>query len=61
MHIHTMIHDSSRKILCIDDIQIHFDSFKQENTGVQLLSGGDLVAYLYFDQATEFYKAWRAM
>ena len=61
MHIHTMIHDSSKKILCIDDIQIHFDSFIQENTGVQLLSGEDVVAYLYFEQATEFYKAWRTL
>lgn len=50
------------KILTLmDDVQIFFDKFTPDSTGVQLEFNGELVAYLYFEQATEFYKAWRAM
>lgn len=45
-----------------EDVQLHFDSFKNDGaTGVILYLSGNMVAYLYFDQAAEFYKAWRAM
>jgi hypothetical protein len=45
-----------------EDVHVHFDSFKNDGeTGVILYLSGNMVAYLYFDQATEFYKAWRAM
>ena len=45
-----------------DNVHLHFDSFENDGaTGVILNLNGNMVAYLYFEQATEFYKAWRAM
>jgi hypothetical protein len=61
MKIERMMHDPKQMILMLDDINIHFTGFEAENTGVRLLDGERMAAYLYFDQATKFYKAWRAM
>jgi hypothetical protein len=61
MKIERMMHDPKQMILMMDDINIHFTDFEAENTGVRLLDGGRMTAYLYFEQATKFYKAWRAM
>ena len=44
-----------------DNITIFFDSYMRDDCGVMLERAGGIVAYLYFEQATEFYKAWRAM
>lgn len=43
---------------------IIFDSFVNNNdaaNSVALRSGNSIVAVLYFEDAKEFYKAWRAM
>jgi len=61
MKIERMMHDPKQMILMMDDISICFTDFEAENTGVRLLDGGRMTACLYFEQATEFYKAWRAM
>ena len=61
MKIEKSIHDPNYKFLMVDDIHIHFTDFQPESTGVRLLNGDTVAAYLYFEQATEFYKACRAM
>lgn len=61
MKIERATHDLKYKFLMMGDIQIHFTDFEKESTGVRLLNGDVIAAYLYFEQAVEFYKAWRAM
>lgn len=61
MKIESSIHDPNYKFLMMDDIHIHFTDFEPESTGVRLMNGDVIAAFLYFEQATEFYKAWRAM
>lgn len=44
------------------NVSVFFDSYdKSCRTGVSLNLDGRLVCFLYFEQATEFYKAWRDM
>lgn len=61
MKIERAMHDPNYKFLMIGDIHIHFTDFDPESTGVRLLLNETMAAFLYFEQATEFYKAWRAM
>lgn len=61
MKISKAISNPKYKFLTVGDIQIHFTDFESESTGVRLLNGSAVAAYLYFEQATEFYRAWRAM
>jgi len=60
MQIYKMA-DGSAMMLLIGDITIHFTHYEKHLSGVNLLDGERLAAALYFDQATEFYKAWRAL
>jgi len=61
MQIYKMMTDGSAMILLIGDITIHFTHYDKHPSGVNLMDGERLAATLYFEQATEFYKAWRAM
>ena len=61
MRISKSIYNPRYKILSKEDTQINFTDFETDSTGVSLLLDGVMVAHLYFDDATEFYKAWRAM
>lgn len=61
MKIEKSMHDPHYKFLIMGDVSIHFTDFEPESTGVRLLNGDAIAAFLYFEQATEFYKAWRAM
>lgn len=47
--------------LQINDVTIYFDEYEKEGICLYLKKSGWMVATLYFDDATEFYKAWRAM
>lgn len=47
--------------LMLGEITILFDRFKKDQVGVSLYRDGTQTASLYFEQATEFYRAWRAM
>lgn len=40
---------------------INFTSWDKQNYGVVLLMRGEVVGAFYDEQATAFYKAWRAM
>lgn len=61
MKIEKSFSDPNYMFLMMDNIHIHLTDFEQESTGVRLFNGDSIVGYLYFEQATEFYKAWRAM
>lgn len=61
MKIERAMHDPKYKFLMMGDIHINFTDFEPESTGVRLMNGDIIAAFLYFDKATEFYKAWRVM
>lgn len=54
-------HEYGYAMVVNDDITIFFDKYVRDDCGVILEREGVMVAYLYFEQATEFYKAWRGM
>lgn len=44
-----------------DDVSVFFTDFTPDDCGVELWFKEALVSIVYFEQASEFYKAWREM
>ncbi len=59
MKIEKINYGGSGYILCLDDMHVLFKSFTKDSKSVTLWKGSEMVGILYFDKATEFYKAWR--
>lgn len=53
--------DGEYMMLFIGDITIFFTHYEKTACSVSLMDKERVAATLYFEQATEFYKAWRAM
>ena len=52
---------SDAMMLFLDYITIYFTHYEKHASGINLMDGERIAAMLHLEQATEFYKAWRAM
>jgi hypothetical protein len=53
--------DGEYMMLFIGGITIFFTHYEKNYSSVSLMDKERVAATLYFDEATQFYKAWRAM